>query len=419
MRSPLSSRRLSLDQWIYLLAIVLLSMGGLGGSLQPSRLLSICLLPFVLSNLRARFLSRSKALDNATVTLAASLVALAALSIGWSLAPAKSAGFTVVLCINMLPLLYLASLSDERRAQLVPVTSTAWALCMAITLPLAFYELTTGEHFIYALDERGAGEFGALIPYASVFFGNFNDYSLFLTLCITALVALSAGGGARRWRFALVAVVLLGLGVLIFNSSRGALGATLLVLLIRLAVTFGVWRILAFAAVAALAAVLLFDLEDSPVLILVAFKFTDVTDDLTNDDGRLAIISACLHALAESYGLGLGADAYIEYLAQRFPSIIPNPHNLILELALNFTLLGLVIFAGHAVTLLRRFVAMFSSGVIPGAAFALRIAPLLLLPLIGVVQSHLTGYTYFWYWYSGFILLSTVQRPTTKAGRGA
>jgi teichuronic acid biosynthesis protein TuaE len=410
----LSQPRLSLDQWIYFLAIALLGLGGLGGSLQPSRLLSICLLPFLLVNLRSRLQEAGGTLDRATLLLAGSLALLATLSIGWSYAPITSAGYTVVLCVNMLPLLYIASLSAHRRAQLIPLTLLGWGLCLAFTLPVAFYELSTGQHFAFSIDGRGGGEISPLVPFASVFFGNFNDYSLFLTLCITLVLALSAAD-SRRFRPVFIAAVVLAFAVLVFNSSRGALGAAVVVLLIRLVATLGAWRMLACLAVAVAAFTALFDIEDSPLLILVAFKFTDVSDDLTNDDGRLAIIKACLQAISESYGLGLGADAYPEYLTRYFPNIIPNPHNLILELTLNFSVAGLIAFAAHAIILLRRFFSMFSAKAINGTAFALGIAPLLLLPLLGVVQSHLTGYTYFWYWYSGLILLSNIRAPRPRS----
>lgn len=401
-----SARPWSLDQWLYFFAIASLSLGGVGGSLQPSRLLSVCLLPYVLVNLQAQLRPGRSALDKTTVMLAASLVFLAALSVVWSYDPGGSVGYTVVLCINLLPLLYIASLAHERRAQLRTVTLLAWLTCLALTLPVAFYELTTGNHFQFAIEGRGGGDVAImLIPFASVFFGNFNDYSLFVTLCVTILLSFSAGGTGRA-RFLLFVPIVLALVVLTFNSSRGALGATLVVIAVRLAASFGVARVFGVLAVAVLALLGMSESDDSPLLTLVLFKFTDVSDDLTNDDGRLAIIMACLQGLADSYGLGLGANGYGEYLSQYFPNIIPNPHNLVLELALNFSLLGLLIFSLHAVTLLRRFFSKYWASEISGSALALRTAPLLLLPLIGVVQSHLTGYTYFWYWYSAYILLS-------------
>lgn len=402
-------RQLSADQWIFFFAIALLGLGGLGGSLQPSRLLSICLLPFVLMNLSMRLGRRGGGLDGATVALVASLVVLAVLSIGWSYLPLQSAGYSVVLCVNTLPLLYVASLRPERRAQLAPLMAAAWLLALVSTLPPAFYELATGNHFAFALEGRGAGELVPLIPFASVFFGNFNDYSLFLTLCVTMLLALTADTG-RRWFNALVALAIaLAVVVLLFNSSRGAMGTTFAVLLIRIAVSIGVLRTVMLIAAGGIAMAALLDLSDSPVLLLVMFKFTDVTDDLTNDDGRIAIMLASLQGLADSYGLGLGADAYTEYFTKYFPNIIPNPHNLVLELALNFSVLGLLIYAIHALGLLRRLYRSYANHDITRTACALRSAPILLLPLMGVVQSHLTGYTYFWYWYTGFVVLSLVR----------
>lgn len=414
-------RQLSADQWIFFFAIALLGLGGLGGSLQPSRLLSICLLPFVLMNLSVRLGRRGSGLDGRTVGLAIGLVTLAVLSIGWSYMPAQSAGYSVVLTVHMMPLLYLASLRPERRAQLLPVMTVAWFLAMAMTLPVAFYEITTGNHFAYALDGRGSGMLVPLIPYASVFFGNFNDYSLFLTLCVTMLVALTAGTGGSWFNWLIAAGILLAVVVLLFNSSRGAMGATFAVLLIRLATAIGVTRTLGLIAAAGAAMAVLLDFGDSPLMTLLVFKFTDVTDDLTNDDGRVAIMLASLQGIADSYGLGLGADGYSEYFTRYFPNIIPNPHNLVLELALNFSVLGLVIFAAHAILLMWRTYGMYANGAIAGGTLALRVSPLLLLPLMGVVQSHLTGYTYFWYWYVGFVLLSLVSGPspgTTAAARG-
>lgn len=417
MKTFASLRQLNAGQWIFFLAICLLGLGGIGGSLQPSRLLSICLLPFVLNNLLTRRRGPGAGMDGPTALLSGMLVLLATFSIAWSYSMTTTAGYIVVLCINLLPVLYVATLTAERRAQLVPAMLSGWAICLAITLPIAFYEFATDDHFMYAIEGRGSGGFIGLLPYASVFFGNFNDYSMFVTLCVTLVLSLSAGAAALRWRFVLVSLVFLGLAVLVINSSRGALGTALVVLFIRLIISFGPWRLLATLVVAALAVAPVFLNDDIPLAALIAFKFTDISDDLENDDGRLAIMNASLQGIIDSYGLGLGADGYSFYFRTYFPNIIPNPHNLFLELALNFGLLGLAVFVAHLVTLLRRFHVQYSRAHITGGTFALRIGPLLLLPLMGVVQSHLTGYTYFWYWYAGYILLSRIRPAPTSVMR--
>jgi len=391
---------LHLEQYIFAFALVFLALGGLGGSLQPSRIFCLLLLPYVIRNLLN--LRSATVVGIATVSLVFTLVSLSFLSIAWSSDRITSAGYSLVFFINVIPLLYAATSKPNHNLKLIPIVGKSWLVALFATTLVAVFELKTGYNFSFDLEGRG-GELWSLIPFASVFFGNFNNYSMFLTLSISILVIIFFDQRTTPLVSRLIFLaVLFSLIPLLFNASRGALISCGILLLYACFAKAGMMRLILFAAFAVLAHMVFGGFSDSLLQQLLFVRFTDFLSDLYAGTGRLAILQAGALALLDTYGLGVGAGASAAYLSLHFPGIIPNPHNLFLEIALNFGLIGIFAFSCYVVLLifasLRIRVRQRSQSNLLALSF-------LLLPLMGVIQSHLTGHTYFWLWFASMIVV--------------
>ena len=106
----------------------------------------------------------------------------------------------------------------------------------------ALYELATGTHFAYALDERNlGGDFGAVL-FASVFFGNFNNYCAFICLALPMMFGTLEASRltGRRWFWA--TCISLTYLILTVNANRLSM-VFAAVLLVYYLVTRRNWRL--------------------------------------------------------------------------------------------------------------------------------------------------------------------------------
>lgn len=416
MRTSIVPRSRSQPEiWIFGLALSCLGLGGLGGSAQPSRLFCLLLFPYAIRNIAALRSRKWTRVVAATLFFAGTIAVLSTASGLWSVEPFVTVGYTLVLIVNLTPVVYVATLDQRRRTELSAASFKGWLAALVLTLPFAGYELITGTHLAFSLDERGGGPLTLLLPYASVFFGNFNDYSLYLTLCISALTMLMAGRVTPvtlKWVAGLS--IMAAIVPVIANTSRGAMIAVGTLLLSAAILHLGRLKLALIAlAVGALSFIFLGESENK-LLEFIVFRFTDFTYDLVGESGRLLIFEAGVKGLIDSFGLGVGAGASAIYLSATNHEIIPNPHNLFLEWALNFGILGLGIFLLHLLVLFFQLAQAWRHGGCERKQTGLVMMSLLLLPIMGVVQSHLTGYTYFWMWYATLILIVQTL-PTRKS----
>lgn len=321
------------------------------------------------------------------------LLLLGGATLIWSIDKILSIGYLIVLAVNLLPLVSVALMTDCERTWFQEKTPKAWILAAVGVLPLAFYEITTGNHFALGLEERGGGTF-SILPFASGLHGNYNDFSIFLLMCLFGICHMNTSTASPWWRRFAVVVGTLIVIVILFNASRGVILSLLGLLLIRFA-----HEIFSKRGIAALASIVLAigivggtadGVEEALLLQYLMLKFSDFSNDLENDEGRLVIASAGLDRIIATLGLGVGAGASSAYLATVSSVGIPNPHNLILEWGMNFGVFGLVLLASF---LVRTWTA--SRNVVKSNRQVIY-AFILLMPVYGVVQSHLTGYTYFW-----------------------
>lgn len=381
-------------------AIVLLALGGLGGSLQPSRLILLASVgPFI-----GILLSQWKEIHGAervAIITCFFLVLAGAVSLLWTPDVAAGASRMAVVVVGMSSL--ALAVTAPKSFSVAREVRDAWSIALAATLPLAVYELVTGNHFAFAFDERMVGgDFGAL-PFASVFFGNFNDYCTFICLSLPMLLGTieSTERGLKRTLWIGAAVVIF--AILLANLSRTAV-AFALWLLIYYTISRRTWRkpVLLGLFVALAAFWVVGGAEQLEALYLFGtYKFAGIVDGDESGQERLEILMASMDSLRQTAGLGVGIGGIEVFLRDRYPNLIPNPHNLIAEVMANFGVLPGLVFCFF---LLYLFWAALRSR-LPADLRSPLVASLPFVPLIGVISSQAIGYTYWWLWFSTVTLV--------------
>lgn len=381
-------------------AILLLSLGGLGGSFQPSRLVLLAFLALPLATLIARPTLASRA-DHAAVACLLFMATLGALSLTWTLDLVAGLARMAVVLTGMTAAVYVAA--APKTLLVARHVRDAWGMALALTLPLAAYELATGNHFAFALDDRAVGgEFGDL-PFASTFFGNFNDYCTFISLALPMAIGSLESARHRAARGVWTLTVALSVVVLAVNLSRLAL-IFVAWLMVYYAWTRKFWRkpVATFGALATIGLILgAFEEDAQSLLMFAALKFGSLAAGDESTGERLALLNAGVQSLTLSAGMGLGVGGFEAFLRERYSNLIPNPHNLLMELAANFGALSAVAFVG----LLAYLYVSARKGSLPRDLRSVVLVSLPFVPAIGAISSQAIGYTYWWLWLGSIVMI--------------
>lgn len=402
--------------FVYILcaAIVATIAGGLGGSYQPARIIIIAGAPLLL--LYSTFHGDTPPVVRSARTMMAVMLLLGGLSLSWSMDPKAGVGMLFAVGVGFLALL-LAS-SKPFTVQDLRLLIWAWVAVGALSIPIAFYEITTGNHFQYALEDRNIGGTFGEFPFASIFFGNYNDYSAWL--CLVFTLTLPAFLQVRS--FILKSLVML-LNVLILyivfvNTSRLALSYCA-GLVILYCIMFPSFRTV--FAVACLAFIpLVFAQYGTDILDiydLAVYRFSVAREIDESYIQRSGLIGIAIKSLSDTFGLGVGIGSFDEYVNRYYPYYIGNPHNIIIEISFNFGLMALLSFIIFGI---RLFITGFKRKDLPPEFRMSIISGCVAIPIVGAISSHSVGYIYWWVWLATLLALanaSTCETARPKAER--
>jgi hypothetical protein len=390
---------------IVFLIIFLLSLGGLGGSFQPSRLLLLAL-PFLLvKSISASHIKFNNTIKFGLLTYFAWIV-YGLISLFWS--PDPEVGLTneiVVMTIGMSSLLFFPLLLKNEEKTL-KIIRNGWIYGLALTLPIAIYEIVTMNHFSYD-DERLIGGIGIYAPYASVFFGNYNNYCVYICLCLPML--LWGILGKEKKIIKIFYLLVLGISVLIIfvNTNRTSMVVIFIYLLSQIRFNY---RNLVFISI--ILALFYFSYTFLPDSLVqnIEILFNDrVNVDYTRDESgsvRMYNFIAGLGFLFDSYGLGVGAGGYEYYMGRsHYYKGIVNPHNFFLEI---FAQYGVIIFTLFVIWLSKILIRFKKSEVLSSNVKRLFYASVILIPIIGIINSDSLGNTYWWVYLTSLAVISSV-----------
>jgi hypothetical protein len=408
--APKPLRGNSVYRWlairIYAIAIVLLFLGGTGGSYQPSRLLVIPLgiiaTLFVLNNRR-----HHNKIEAITILFCSITLIFGAFSLLWT--PDFESGLNLLITVSIGLLAVLTPLAFARNLSSANLVSDAWSWSLAATLPWALYELATGNHFSYLGDRSFGGELSDVkLMFASVFFGNWNNYSLFICLCLPFLLGTAErSSGLMRNFWVLCGTA--ALTIIVINTSRASLLFVTLLFLCYMMTRNAKYGIALLAVSSVFATLAISFLPNTLSQAFWAWEMRFTQFGLGNYDEsnsmRWSIIVFSMERMSESFWAGPGIGG-IEYLIERDrPDLIPNVHNLLVEFLVSFGPLPTLVF----LLLLARVLWSNIGRNLPQDLTLPVFVGIPALPILGAIQSQNIGYTLWWFWFGTLIYLSICQ----------
>lgn len=354
--------------------LTLMAFGSLGGFWQPVRLAELALLPWMAVDiLRTR--PRLSVAGKCIMAFFAFWWLWAAVSLIWACNLTDSAKYVVHLGIYMLSFAEILWLGRRAGKPLQSLT-LGWLCAAVLTFPQALWEFVTDRHLPSSVRQclyiRMSPTELLPRPFAAATFDNINAYNVLLG-CTFAMLTIALSR-SRRWLTAGYGLVyLLIIVILLSNGSRGALLAVLIGL-VALTLLADNWHNRVFSGTLLLLIGLWVGLGTAGHRVP---SFLDTWSEQTRqewrvkmdidwdgsanaalagrlnngleDPSRAELWKACGEEILASRLMGVGAANYVCALDRHPESIYKAPHNLFLEVLLQF---GLFVFAGFVVFLM-------------------------------------------------------------------
>ncbi|WFL78711.1 O-antigen ligase family protein [Altererythrobacter arenosus] len=393
--------------WALLFAAILATLaGGLGGSLQPSRLILAAALPLAL--LQPTIFRHLTPTAKQALVMVAAIVTGGVLSLAWTEDLAGGIGLLLAVLVGSLG--FLAGNSWSTNPRSVQLLMRAWVIIVGISLPVALYEIATGNHFEGAFEDRTIGGIGSF-PFAAIFFGNYNDFSAWLSLSFPITMAALALEKNPYLRFLIAGMNALVIAILVVNTSRGAIFIAIIGFAF-FALKFQrvrIWLLL-FVPVLIVMIIDQFGNEALDIYDLAVYRFESAGSQDESVSQRVGLLTAGLQALRDTYGFGVGVGGFEEYVNDNYPQLIPNPHNFLLEIAVNFGVIPALVFVRFFIL---TFLSVFRRKDMPEPVRVAVLFGVVTLPVIGAVPSHAAGYIYWWVWIATLVVMAEV-RPVER-----
>lgn len=343
-------KRINVYDILIVLLLLLMAAGGLGRGLQPARVLTICAFPVAI------FAAIKSKKDLETYAYEGLFFFVWVVWAVLSLRVARDLTESIKQCIYLvvhITFFFELILFATRAKRPIESILAGWIGMIVLTIPVALFEFITDIHLPISVQESGEimnfGYTQMERRFASVTFGNLNAYNQVICFCLPfVLYSVLYARGQWKRLFSLAVWALLAY-IVLKNASRGAMLCLLTSGMLFAYYYFrsGRHRIMMFVIVGVAILVGIF---------VLASQFEFLAERLTaqggHDSGRLENIVVGLQALADSYLFGIGVGNYPIVLGKEYGIAIPAPHNLLLEVVVNY---GVIIFAGFLLLFVHSF----------------------------------------------------------------
>lgn len=379
LRTPSKSNRYD---YLIVAIIGLLAFGNIGGGLTPLRTVAI---PVFLISLAYAFKPNSTRLLADLHFFLTLFSLLVLISLLWTLdfgqAVKEIAYFFIHSCV-VLSIVYFSGVAKSPLGSIC----RGWSLAVAITVPVALAEIVFDWHLPMSLHgtdtviNYGDGQFGQKV-FASVTFGNWNGYVSFLCFALPFVIGDVWQARSRLTRqLLLLLIIFMGVAVLV-NASRGGVAALLVILLIS---AFKYFRSnargkfscsIVFLAIVFVGGWFGYD--------FLSFQLLSRLDSISfvEDRYREALFFNGIKLLVQSNFLGVGVGSLVASY-EKIGAEFLLPHNLFLELLIQY---GVLLFVCFAYLLLRIYwVARRSENQV---ARLVVFSSLISLPVVGIINS--------------------------------
>lgn len=364
------------DIYIYLL-ILSLAFGGFGGLFRFHRVLSVLLLPELISKS-----SKCMGFVRPFYLFFVFFTIYSFLSLLW--APNMSDAYTYYFAYCLFDFLIFIQIIVFSYFSKNPIhtISYSWLLAVSLTLMIAFWEITTDNHLSFAKQDSETFNNAIFIRrFACVTFYNFNTYVTYLCFALPFIFYLLICPAKRMvLKFFFATIIILSFVAILFNASRGGVMAVLIMSLLYLILTQKARTSILVVSFFVIALVVVLGMLDESVYFFVSGKFE--TRGIIEDEGRFSIWADALGIVSSSYGLGTGIGGIESAMMKASHSGFLAPHNMFIELMLNS---GVIIFLLFIVFVIKIFIKSFSLK--DSSLKATLIIALLPMPIYSVINS--------------------------------
>lgn len=387
--------------YLVIILISLLVFGDLGGSLQPIRIFSLLFLPTVI--IGALNLIRYP-LIKFSYRFVSILYFYICLSLIWT-SDINEGLKEIVYYLSHFSLLILVPLFFLKANKPLASLLRGWVIFIFLTQVVAFNEIFFDVHLstsFFSSDEMiNAGGTIVQKKFASVTFGNYNAYSMIISMALPFLFAHLYVFKKLRTQIITIIIICFSYFILLINASRGGIIAGGIIFLVFLFIT----RKQKINHLKMKSLILL------PIAFIFLFKYSAIVFEqvsyrlysgasFTQDTGRFELFNYALQAFYRNpfFGSGVGSlkvemqDAYLT-----------TPHNLLLEFLVQFGLFATLLFLFFlfrvfAKSTKKYFVVQF---VIYSSFFS--------LPIISIINSGYLLYPILWIYIASLYCFSFLE----------
>ena len=398
-------KQLNLSDKLLFLFIVLEIFGIMGDALQSVRLYGLVLVPvtitYFIKNKGDIYVFR---LEIFTFLL---WISYGVISLLWTPDPGQSIKDIVYLFVNFFIFLSMISLSRKANHP-EKIISAAWFILFLLTIPIALNELINDVHLPMAVQDEGLVLKYANITFerkfASVTFGNLNGYNTMLMYILPFSLYLLSFIQNRFMKILLWSTMLLLIYIIIMNGSRGAFLCMFIVFSTYLflgADRKRRWIILTVVSIVVVyASITYFD----EIFGLIMGRFEEQG---FSDDGRSQIIRYSLESLLRTGLIGTGAGSFITTMALKYNLDNPAPHNLFLEVLMQYGIVIFVLFVFFFVKLY-----LFQRRTIDPLARFVILSSLLMTPILTTIDSSYLLGTGIWVFLASLYIIGLKSTQT-------
>ncbi len=328
--------------------ILFLAFGSVGGAFQPVRLFIVGLIPLCT-------ITFSKDDDllkkyNYERYYFIFWILYGFVSTMWVFHLDESMKELVYLIVNFYGFFSILSLSSRANKPQKSIIK-GWMLLFVVTLPIALTELWFDQHLNISYDTSDSyTNFGRGVVtqriFASVTYGNLNGYNTILTYILPFLLSTLIRDEIKsnKWMTAIYWILSLFLIYIVFsNSSRAAIACVLIAFIVFM---FYYLRnikafILFLSIFIAVASTLYVKFEELFYFLMLKMEVQGL-----EDEGRQSLIINGFDALIKSNLFGIGAADFMPTMAREYDMINTSPHNLFLEIIVQYGLVIGLLFLG-------------------------------------------------------------------------
>lgn len=322
---------------IVMLLLASMAFGNIGGALQIARLLTILFIPLLFRRIN----SCKKGLK-AYWQFFLFFIVYCIFSLIWT--PDKMEGviqliYFVIHFLFFFEILFFSRLASNATESI----SKGWMISVILTLIVALWEITTGNHMSFMAHNteglRNIGGHEVHQKFAAVTFFNYNTYVTFLCMALPFVYYRIVDTCKISFAKLLsILVILISCFCILCNASRGGLLSICIMFLVYLFMLPNKYVkfliLLIFLIVGAYFFIQYADVYFMAISVRSSEGFMD-------NSSRMNIWTVALRTFENTMGLGTGIGGIISSMSM-FTSGITVPHNLFIEVLLEF---GIIVFA--------------------------------------------------------------------------